>query len=107
MVEERPTGRDDGFRDGVGLGLLVSWLGLRAGLDAATSERLARACFGSSIAIGGAWLYPRALRSLGRFRLDIDVLMGLAMLGAVGAGPVGRGGDGRLPVRAVRGAGGA
>src|SRR3954453_2403669 len=40
----------------LGLGLLVSWLGLRAGLDAATSERLARACFGSSIAIGGAWL---------------------------------------------------
>ena len=41
---------------------------------------------GSSVAIGGAWLYPRALRSLGRFRLDIDVLMGLAILGAIGLG---------------------
>ena len=31
----------------LGLGLLVSWLGPRAGLDAATRERLARGCFGS------------------------------------------------------------
>ena len=36
--------------------------------------------------LGGAWLYPRALRSLRRLRLDIDVLMGLAILGAIGLG---------------------
>ena len=35
---------------------------------------------------GGAWLYPRAWRSLKQLRLDIDVLMGLAILGAIGLG---------------------
>jgi Cd2+/Zn2+-exporting ATPase len=70
----------------LGLGLLVSWLGPQAGLEITASERLARGGFGVAVVIGGAWLYPRALRSLGRFRLDIDVLMGLAILGALGLG---------------------
>src|SRR3954453_13641034 len=70
----------------LGLGLLVAWLGPRTGLDATLGERLARACFGLSVAIGGAWLYPRAIPSLGRFRLDLHGLMGLAILGAIGLG---------------------
>jgi Cd2+/Zn2+-exporting ATPase len=70
----------------LGIGLLCSYFGSAAGLDATTSERLARRCFGLAIGIGGAWLYPRALRSLRQLRLDIDVLMGLAILGAIGLG---------------------
>jgi Cd2+/Zn2+-exporting ATPase len=38
------------------------------------------------VALGGVWLYPRAWRSLKQLRLDIDVLMGLAILGAIGLG---------------------
>jgi Zn2+/Cd2+-exporting ATPase len=70
----------------LGLGLLFSWLGRAAGLEETTSERLARGCYGLAVALGGAWLYPRAWRSLKHLRLDIDVLMGLAILGAIGLG---------------------
>jgi Cd2+/Zn2+-exporting ATPase len=36
--------------------------------------------------IGGVGLFPRAVRNLRQLRLDIDVLMGLAILGAMGLG---------------------
>ena len=67
-------------------GVAISWLGTRAGLAEATSQRLALGCYALAVCLGGAWLYPRALRSLRKFRLDIDVLMGLAILGAIGLG---------------------
>ncbi len=44
---------------------------------------LAQGCFALAACCGGAWLLPRAVRSLRSFRLDIDVLMGLAILGAI------------------------
>jgi Cd2+/Zn2+-exporting ATPase len=70
----------------LGLGLLFSWLGSAAGLAPITSERLARGCYALAVGFGGAWLYPRAWRGLRQLRLDIDVLMGLAILGAIGLG---------------------
>ena len=51
-----------------------------------TSRRLAQGSYALAVCLGGAWLYPRALRSLKKYRLDIDVLMGLAILGAIGLG---------------------
>ncbi len=36
--------------------------------------------------IGGIGIFPRAARNLARLRFDIDVLMGLAILGAMGLG---------------------
>jgi len=70
----------------LGIGLLFSWFGTAAGLATTTSEWLARGCYGLAVCFGGAWLYPRAWRSLRQLRLDIDVLMGLAILGAIGLG---------------------
>jgi Zn2+/Cd2+-exporting ATPase len=70
----------------LGLGLLFSWFGTTAGLDSITTQRLAQGCYGLAVVLGGVWLYPRAWRSLKHLRLDIDVLMGLAILGAIGLG---------------------
>jgi Cd2+/Zn2+-exporting ATPase len=67
----------------LGIGLVCSLIGPRLGLGADLAERLAKVLFGLAVVTGGAWLFPRALRSLSRFRLDIDVLMGLAILGAI------------------------
>ena len=67
----------------LGVGLAVAWLGPMLGLDPSVPQRLSRACFALAVVCGGAWLLPRAIRSLRSFRLDIDVLMGLAILGAI------------------------
>ena len=88
------------------VGLAFSWLGPAMGLSETAAGRLAVAAYAVAVVIGGVELFPQAARNLLRLHLDIDVLMGLAVLGRRGAGPVGRGGDGRLPVRALRGAGG-
>jgi Cd2+/Zn2+-exporting ATPase len=73
------------FGSGIALlcGLAIAWLGPRVGLGGSGSERLAQGCYALAVCLGGAWLFPRAIRSLLRYRLDIDVLMGLAILGAI------------------------
>jgi Zn2+/Cd2+-exporting ATPase len=46
----------------------------------------ARVAFALAIAIGGYELFPKAVRALGRFRLDIHALMALAVVGALALG---------------------
>lgn len=70
----------------LGIGLAAAWLGPLLDLEKSSGKRLAQGCFALAVCCGGAWLLPRAVRSLRRFRLDIDVLMGLAILGAIGLG---------------------
>jgi Cd2+/Zn2+-exporting ATPase len=67
-------------------GVVASWQGTQPADSLAGSGRLAQGCFALAVVMGGVWLFPRALRSLRQFRLDIDVLMGLAILGAIGLG---------------------
>jgi Cd2+/Zn2+-exporting ATPase len=67
-------------------GVASSWVGTQVGMAEQTSQRLAQGCYALAVFLGGAWLFPRALRSLRNHRLDIDVLMGLAILGAIGLG---------------------
>jgi Zn2+/Cd2+-exporting ATPase len=71
---------------GLALGLGFTWLGTAVGLSAAVAERLAAVGFMSAILVGGIGLFPRAARNLRQLRFDIDVLMGLAILGALGLG---------------------
>src|SRR5271165_739410 len=70
----------------LGIGLAAARLGPMLDLEKGSGQRLAQGCFALAVCCGGAWLVPRAVRSLRRFRLDIDVLMGLAILGALGLG---------------------
>ena len=59
-------------------GVVISWLG---GPPAAST-----AAYALAVAAGGLDLIPRAWRSLRHFRLDIHVLMGSAVLGAIALG---------------------
>jgi Cd2+/Zn2+-exporting ATPase len=68
------------------VGMVFSWLGPAMGLSAVAAGRLAAAGYAAAVVIGGVGLFPRAVRNLVRLRLDIDVLMALAVLGAVGLG---------------------
>ncbi len=66
---------------------LVSGSSLAAGLilqQLSGTEVFQRACFAVAIAAGGVELLPRALSGLRRFRLDIYLLMLLAVAGAIG-----------------------
>ncbi|MGC8638703.1 MAG: heavy metal translocating P-type ATPase [Isosphaeraceae bacterium] len=67
-------------------GLAASWLGPYAGPGEAYAETISHVCYALAVCSGGLWLYPRAVRSLRQFRLDIHVLMGLAILGALALG---------------------
>jgi len=71
---------------GLALGVTFSWLGTAVGLDPIFAERLASVSFMSAVLVGGIGLFPRAVRNLRQLRFDIDVLMGLAILGALGLG---------------------
>ena len=62
-----------------------------------------RGFYAAAVLSGGIELFPKAIRGLRQFRLDIHVLMGLAVVSADGFGPVGRSGDRRLLVWALRG----
>jgi Cd2+/Zn2+-exporting ATPase len=68
------------------IGVVASWMRSRGGLAFAGSDRVGQGCFALAVCLGGAWLFPRAVRSSRRFQLDIDVLMGLAILGAIALG---------------------
>ena len=65
------------------LGLVFSWLGPLLRLRYPVAERLALVGYGSAVVIAGIELFPRAARNIRRLRFDIDVLMGLAILGAL------------------------
>jgi Zn2+/Cd2+-exporting ATPase len=71
---------------GLAVGLGFTWLGPVVGLGPAVAERLAGVGFMSAVLVGGIGLFPRAVRNLRQLRFDIDVLMGLAILGALGLG---------------------
>ncbi|OJW10884.1 MAG: ATPase P [Planctomycetales bacterium 71-10] len=70
----------------LGVGMLLHYFGDRLGLAVAIAERASAAFCALSIVAGGVWLFPRAWRSLRSGRLDIDVLMTLAIAGAVALG---------------------
>ncbi len=70
----------------LGLGMLVGWFGTSVGLGESSAGRLSWFGYAAAVAIGGVGLFPKAARTLRRGRLDIDVLMGLAVIGAVGLG---------------------
>jgi Cd2+/Zn2+-exporting ATPase len=65
------------------IGLAASWLAPTSLQEPGSGSGLAQVCFALAVCCGGTWLLPRAVRSLRRFRLDIDVLMTLAILGAI------------------------
>jgi Cd2+/Zn2+-exporting ATPase len=67
-------------------GVIASWMGSHGAGSLAGAGQIAQGCFALAVVLGGIWLYPRAIRSLRQLRLDIDVLMGLAILGAIGLG---------------------
>ncbi len=58
-----------------GIGLLVQWLNL--------SPFIADIAFGIAIVAGGWFIVPKALRALSRFALDMNVLMTVAVIGAL------------------------
>ncbi len=62
--------------------LIFDWFGARLGLGAPADHRAALAAYGLAILIGGMDLLPRALRSVRGLRLNIDVLMTLAVIAA-------------------------
>ena len=66
--------------------MAFSWLGPALGLGTSERCRLARAAYAVAVVVGGIGIFPRAARNLARLRFDIDVLMGLAILGAMGLG---------------------
>jgi Cd2+/Zn2+-exporting ATPase len=68
------------------VGMVLSWIGPAFGLDQASVLRLARAGYAAAVIVGGIGIFPRAARNLVRLRFDIDVLMGLAILGAMALG---------------------
>ena len=68
------------------VGMAISWMGPSLGLEQAVGDRLARVAYSMAVVVGGIGIFPRAARNLARLRFDIDVLMGLAILGAMGLG---------------------
>ena len=68
------------------LGMAASWMGPAVGWEQAGGDRLARVAYALAVVVGGIGIFPRAARNLVRLRFDIDVLMGLAILGAMGLG---------------------
>ena len=68
------------------VGMAFSWLGPAVGWEQAGGDRLARVAYALAVVVGGIGIFPRAARNLVRLRFDIDVLMGLAILGAMGLG---------------------
>ncbi|HVE16507.1 MAG TPA: heavy metal translocating P-type ATPase, partial [Chthoniobacterales bacterium] len=62
-----------------GLGILIQWLGYKTGWAPNT-------LFTIAILSGGALVFPKALRSLRTLSLDMNVLMTVAVLGAVAIG---------------------
>ena len=62
-----------------GLGLLLQWFGFKDGWQP-------EAAFLAAIVTGGWLVIPKALRSLRSFSLDMNVLMTVAVLGAVAIG---------------------
>ena len=56
------------------------------GWEQAGGDRLARVAYALAVVVGGIGIFPPAARNLARLRFDIDVLMGLAILGAMGLG---------------------
>lgn len=67
-----------------GIGLLLQWIGLGG-------EWLPDAAFLVAVLTGGALVLPKALRSLRTFTLDINVLMVVAVAGAIAIGEIAEG----------------
>jgi len=68
------------------LGLAAGWFGPRLGMSVEGSERARVALCALAVVAGGIWLFPRTVRGILGLRLGIDVLMGLAIVGAAALG---------------------
>jgi Cd2+/Zn2+-exporting ATPase len=68
------------------LGLAFSWFGPALGLNERMAGLWAHVGYALAVFVGGVELFPAAFRQAARWRFDIDVLMGLAILGAVALG---------------------
>jgi Cd2+/Zn2+-exporting ATPase len=68
------------------IGLALAWGGPALGLAQSAADRRALAAYGLAVLVGGIGLFPRAVRNLKQLHFDIDVLMGLAILGALALG---------------------
>jgi len=62
-----------------GIGILIQWIGFKTGWQPNIP-------FAIAILSGGSLVFPKALRSLRTFSLDMNVLMTVAVLGAVAIG---------------------
>lgn len=62
-----------------GLGIILQWSGLR-------ETHWPDVAFSAAILAGGSLVFPKAMRSLKSFTLDMNVLMTVAVLGAVAIG---------------------
>jgi Cd2+/Zn2+-exporting ATPase len=67
----------------LGVGLAIDWLGTSLGMSGSLAGRLSHFAYGCAVIVGGAGLVPGVVRSLRHLRFDIDVLMGLAIVGAM------------------------
>ena len=86
----------------LGIGLAAAWLGPLLDLEKGSGQRLAQGCFALAVCCGGAWLVPRAVRSLRRSPARYRRAHGTGDPGGARAGAMGRGGDRGLPVRPLR-----
>ncbi len=68
------------------IGLAFSWGGHALGFSTTGAGQFAFAAYAVAVLAGGIGLFPRAVRNLRQLRFDIDVLMGLAILGALALG---------------------
>jgi len=68
------------------LGLAAGWFGPHLGMSPESAERARAVLCGLAVVAGGIWLFPRTVRGILGLRLGIDVLMGLAIVGAAALG---------------------
>lgn len=67
----------------LGVGLAIDWFGKSLGLSEILAERFSQTAYLCAVVVGGSGLLPGVARSLRRLRFDIDVLMALAIVGAM------------------------
>ena len=86
VVAIRAMGVDDRLGAGAGRGDGRLLAGAGDGVGRVGRRPAGDVGYAAAVVIGGIELFPQAARNLLRFHLDIDVLMGLAVLGAMALG---------------------
>ena len=68
------------------LGLAAGWFGPHLGMSPEDAGRARAVLCALAVVAGGIWLFPRTVRGILSVRLGIEVLMGLAIVGAAALG---------------------